>query len=404
VDNNDLFINRFNADGTPDNSFGQNGSKNLNILATGVSYFQPDGKTIVLSYSTSNDLDIVLARYLPDGSPDPSFGNGGVVTTDLGGNESPYRVTFQTDGKIVIAGASRDENGSDLIVVRYNPDGSLDGSFGTGGYTKINLDNEDGPQAIAVGPDGKIVVGVSGYLFPPDFSYVYFDIYFVRFNPDGSLDQGFADQGKFLFYRSFTPDYISSMQILNNGKILFSDFLSINNQGGYRSSLYRFNTDGTTDTDFGDNGKVSCDVGSMVLQPDQKILLAGQRPNSQGNLDFTLTRFNENGTIDPTFGTNGQTITSFTGLDNRVAAALLSGNTLFVAGSGTQKSGAGVGIIANFKIDDIGSAGSIICPANQTINTDNNSCAANVNSIDPTVEPVGATVNYTLGGAYRYEF
>ena len=399
--NNNLFVNRFNSDGAPDNTYGQNGSVDLNSLATGTSFFQPDGKIIVLNYSNSNPngYDILLTRYMPDGSLDPSFGTGGIVTTDLGGNESGYKIAFQADGKIVIAGASRDENGSDLLVIRYNPDGSIDGSFGTGGYIKMNFDNEDGPQTVAIGPDGKIVIGVSGYLFPPDFSYFYVDIYFVRLNADGSVDQGFADQGKLLFYRSTTGDFLTSMQILNNNKILFTDYLSINNQGGVTSSLYRFNANGTADTNFGDNGKISCDVGTMILQPDQKILVGGYRGNNEGNLDFALTRFNENGSIDPTFGTNGQTIYSFTGLDNSLFAAFLSGNSLFVAGTGTEKSGAGVGIIAKFKIDDIGSTGSITCPGNQTVNTDDNSCAANVNNIDPTVTPVGATVNYTLTGA-----
>ena len=399
--NNDLFVNRFNADGTPDNTFGQNGSVDLNSLATGMSYFQPDGKIIALNYSNSNPngYDILLTRYLPDGSPDPGFGSGGTVTTDLGGNESPYRVTFQPDGKIVIAGAFRDENGSDLLVIRYNPDGSVDGSFGTGGYVRMNLDNEDQPQTIAVGPDGKIVIGISGYLFPPDFSSFNFDIYFVRLNPDGSMDQSFADQGKLLFYRSTDGNFLLSMQVLNNNKILFTDFFELNNTGAFISRLYRLNADGTSDTNFGDNGKISCDVGSMVLQPDQKILVGGQRPNSQGNLDFTLTRFSENGSIDPSFGTNGQTILSFTGLDNSLLFPSLSANSLFVAGTGIEKSGAGVGIIAKFKIDDIGNAGSISCPANQTVNTDNNSCSAKVNNIDPTVTPVGTTVNYTLAGA-----
>ncbi len=154
-------ISRFNIDGTPDNTYGQNGTHAL-LSSIGISSFQPDEKLLVAEYSSTNSGDIWLARYNPDGTPDATFGNGGVAITDFGGDESPGVISFQPDGKIIIGGLWRDNNGSDLLIVRYNTDGSVDGSFGNGGYVRVDFGNEDQVLNISVAPDGKIVFSGQG--------------------------------------------------------------------------------------------------------------------------------------------------------------------------------------------------------------------------------------------------
>jgi uncharacterized delta-60 repeat protein len=390
---NSIYLNRFNSDGSLDNSLGQGGRIFLNPSAAG--FFQPDGKVLAVSYSGSGDIN--LTRYNTDGNIDPNFGVSGNVTTDFGGTEYPNLAAFQTDNKIIVGGATYDDNGSDCIVVRYNSDGSLDQSFGNGaGFAKIAIDNYDQPQDMVVGPDGKIVVAILGEAFPPDFSYFYFDILIVRLNSDGTPDQSFGNQGTLLYRRS-SGDFVGPLQVLNNNKIVFTDLLQVANEG-YTSSLQRLNVDGTLDLTFGQNGIVSCDPGSMIVQSDGKMIVAGYQPDNQGNLKFTLSRFNDNGEVDPTFGNNGQTILSFTDLDNRIGFAYLSSssNSLFVSGAGTSKNEESFGIIAKFHAD---AAGSISCPGDTVVNTDKDLCSAQVNNIDPTVTPQNANVTYKLTGA-----
>jgi uncharacterized delta-60 repeat protein len=388
-----ISISRFNASGMPDNSYGQNGMREINP-SSGFSYFQPDGKLLRLCYSNG---DIMLLRYDVDGNPDASFGSGGTVISDFGGNESSTIAAIQLDGKIIIGGSNRDNNGSDFLIARYNSDGSVDGSFGNGGFVKMDFENEDGVQALAFTPDGKIIFAGTSTSFPPDFSFIHFDIMVGRLNSDGSLDMTFGNNGRVIIDRS-DFDYMGGLQIQKDQKITLTYFAS--SDGSLQHAfIERLNKDGGLDNSFGQSGTVVSEGVSMLLQNDQKILIAGNKINDRNNIDFTLSRFNTDGTPDVSFGTNGKTISSFIYPDNSPYLQVISGSNLFVAGYGTNENGAFVGLIAKFDLGNVDEKSSITCPANQTVNTDNNSCAATVNNIDPTVTPAGATVNYTLIGA-----
>ena len=395
--NNKQFISRFNTNGSADNTYGQNGTQEINFFNS-LGFFQPDGKLLRIGYSNAGNGDIMLLRSGLDGTPDASFGNGGTVISDFGGNESPATVAFQTDGKIVIGGSNRDNNGSDFLIARYNPDGSVDGSFGNGGLVKLDFENEDATGSIAIGPDGKIVFAGASIFFPPDFSSFSEDALIVRLNPDGSFDAGFGDQGKVIVDRS-TYDYSGIVQVQHDNKIVFTYFASSGISPVQHVFMERLNADGSADNNFGQGGKVTCDGAIMLLQEDQKILILGNNINAQNNADFTLARFNTDGTPDMSFGINGKTTSSFTHLDNFLFYPLSSGTNLFAGGSGVDQTGLNVGMIAKFDLGNVESSSTITCPASQTVNTDNNSCAATVNNIDPTVTPVGTTVNYTLTGA-----
>jgi len=389
---NSLYLNGFNGDGSVDNTFGQSGRLFLNPAAAG--FFQPDGRVLAVSYNGNGDFN--LSRYKLDGSLDATFGVSGNVITHFSGNEFASLAAFQSDNKIIVAGTSSDNNGgSACIIARYNPDGSLDLSFGGGnGFVKIRVDNQASPSQVAVTPDGKIVLGITGLVFPPDFSYFDFDIIIARLNADGSLDQGFANQGILLHHRS-TGDFMGALQVLSNDKIAFTDLLAAGNEG-YTSSLQMLNVDGTSDLTFGNSGSVTCDPGSLLIQPDGKILIPGRRPDNFGNLNFTLTRLNTNGSPDPSFGNNGQTVLALASLDNRLGFPLISSNSLFVSGEGLNKDGSSVGIVAKFRLDAVST---ISCPGNQLVTTDTNACTAHVKNIDPTVTPAGSAFTYQLKGA-----
>src|SRR5262249_53663986 len=112
---------------------------------------QSDGTILAVGRSGT---DVALARYMPDGSLDATFGSGGRVVTNLGSTDVARAVAVQSDGKIVIAGAS----GGDFALVRYTTDGSLDTSFGAGGTVLTDFGGgTDLARGLVLQPDGKIV-------------------------------------------------------------------------------------------------------------------------------------------------------------------------------------------------------------------------------------------------------
>jgi uncharacterized delta-60 repeat protein len=120
--------------------------------------------------------DFALARYNPDGSPDPTFGTGGKLTTDFGGVDQGNGVAIQADGRIIAVGAGGPSH--DFTLARYNSDGSLDPTFGAGGKLTTDFGGFDRANAVALQTDGKIVTaGVGNERFG-----------LARYNPDGSLD------------------------------------------------------------------------------------------------------------------------------------------------------------------------------------------------------------------------
>lgn len=133
----------------------------------------------------------MLTKYVLD-PLDNSFGEDGIVLTNLAENENPGALAIQPDGKLLLAGnALFLSEGDDFVLLRYNPDGSLDPSFDGDGVLITDLGGYDYAKALAIQPDGKIVV--AGYSIPlgdPLSSSV-----LVRYNPDGSLDAGFGKQG-----------------------------------------------------------------------------------------------------------------------------------------------------------------------------------------------------------------
>jgi uncharacterized delta-60 repeat protein len=204
-------VTRYTPAGKLDTSFGQGGTVLTAIGPGSLSRanaiaIQPDGK-LVAAGDDDGFGDFVVVRYTPDGSLDPSFGSGGVVVTNLGekaggcscGEESTsqaYAVAVQPDGKIVVAGGS-DQGGkgavrsgnplNDFALVRYEPNGRLDRSFGNGGIVVSYLaDGWLDAQAVALQPNGAIVAAGGGA-----GSFVV-----ARYRPDGRLDATFGDHGQ----------------------------------------------------------------------------------------------------------------------------------------------------------------------------------------------------------------
>ena len=317
ISDNDFALVRYNTDGTLDATFGTGGkvttavgTSNDAASALGI---QSDGKIVAAGsaayQSISTTYDCALVRYNTDGTLDTSFGTGGKVIDDpMGFSYVASALRIQSDGKIVVAGP-RNDSSVVFALVRYNTDGSLDTTFDTDGrvLTDIVPNNSDKPTDLRIQSDGKIVV--AGYSYYQDTS----DFALVRYNTDGTLDTSFGTGGKVTTdigsgYASY--DVANALGIQSDGKIVAAGGSSSN------FALVRYNTDGTLDTSFGTGGKVTTAVGTsndaayaLSIQSDGKIVAAGSSYNGSNN-DFTIVRYNTDGTLDTSFGTGGEVITA----------------------------------------------------------------------------------------------
>jgi uncharacterized delta-60 repeat protein len=349
VDHTPFSLARYNSDGSLDSTFGTGGKVTTSIgrhneLASAVAV-QTDGKIVAVGSATITAIDgcdqfgcsdrFVLVRYNSDGTLDTSFGGSGIVITDISGTGQSFdranAVAIQADGKIVAAGSSSSLGGGDSFAMsRYNSDGSLDTSFGTGGKV-LDLTNTP-PVAVAIQTDGKIVAVGTIFVSSDDFAL-------ARYNSDGSVDTSFGTAGKVTtdFSGAGSIDRANAVLIQTDGKIVAAGVTTANSsRAGF--ALARYNPDGTLDSSFGTGGKVTTDfvAGGVaqafgVVQSNGKIVAAGwaQTPTR----DFALARYNSNGSLDSTFGTGGKVITDFgAGSSSGSAIALQTDGNIVVAG------------------------------------------------------------------------
>ncbi|CAN5525275.1 hypothetical protein BH18ACI1_BH18ACI1_07560 [soil metagenome] len=298
-------------------------------------------------------LLFLLVTSLPSeaasGMLDATFGTGGKVTTDFGGEEIARAVALQPDGKIVTAGFVRilgtgfNEN---FALARYNSNGSLDTSFdGDGKVTTDFLGFPDRAEAIAIQPDGKIVVAGQAANTPPGGTTTLFAL--ARYNSDGSLDTSFDGDGKLT--TSFINGFESALDlsIQPDGKLIVVGRASNQSSGG--AALARYNGNGSLDTSFGTDGKIIASLGggggsaeAVALQSDGKIVIGGYaRGVGRFDEDIMVARLNSNGQFDTTFGTNGVTLTDMSNGDDDAALdiALQVDSKVVAVGYAVQQTG-----------------------------------------------------------------
>ncbi|MCP3686964.1 MAG: hypothetical protein GY784_01000, partial [Gammaproteobacteria bacterium] len=233
----------------------------------------------------------------------PTFSTGdGIVTTAIGSGDDRGRdVTVQTDGKILVAGYSYNGTDNDFSLTRYNADGTLDTTFGGGdGIVTTDIGSSD-DYGQSVKVQSDGKIVVAGYSWDgADYQFA-----LVRYDTDGTLDTTFDTDGKVTTDLTTGDDKVYSVDIQSDGKILVAG-----RNGDLDFALVRYNTDGSLDTDFDSDGIVATDFpfggsdfGDQVLiQSDGKILVSGRADTSSGNADFALARYNSDGSLDTTFG------------------------------------------------------------------------------------------------------
>jgi uncharacterized delta-60 repeat protein len=282
----DFAVTRLTATGALDTAFGNQGFVTTNFefgsstddeFATDRAYavlVQPDGKIVVAGEARiDGDYDFAVARYFPDGSLDPSFGGDGRVTIGFGGDDTAYDIAQQADGKLVLVGeyfGGTFTLTSDFAVARLNSNGTLDGSFSSDGKLTTDMgDDLEDARAVALQPDGKIVVAGDGF----DIG-----VLVARYHADGSLDNTFDGDGK-LGIGSW-PESTHDVAVQPDGKIvLLGRYVSPDDISKF--VFYRLNVNGSFDTTFNAGGSAFFHIGqggaglALALLPDGRILGLG---------------------------------------------------------------------------------------------------------------------------------
>src|SRR2546430_118034 len=248
-----------------------------------------------------------------DGDLDPTFGNGGKVVTDFN-NSTDWlsRIALQPDGKIVAVGDTHPSHRGALA--RYNPDGTLDATFGNGGKVVTVANVRESANGLLILPDGKIMI--SGSIDLPSSHDTSFAL--LRFNSDGSVDSTFGNGGLVTTNINIDDDYAYAIARQSDGKIVAAGRRGIQfyptEQRKGNVALARYNPDGSLDATFGNGGTGGNEFWQglesyaiqLIIQPDGKLIIVGE-----SSYEFLVARYNSNGTLDTTFGNGGHALINF---------------------------------------------------------------------------------------------
>jgi len=298
--NSSIQVTRISADGSLDANFGMQGQVNVannGYWDTGQDIVVLENGNILISGTRKAEdvTDFIVVRLNSDGTIDTSFANNGTAVIDFGdSSDFAKSMIVQDDGSIVVAGFS--DNGGDLsdysktndfAMVRLLQGGSLDESFGQSGYVLTDFGDSDYASEVVIQADGKILVAGFGYMFPEGYPVDFPAMLLARYNTNGTLDTTFGSNG-YTFHNSgirnehgkaiaLTPEG----QILMTGDVYVGAKTSSNNlstNGDYDIGIIRFNTDGSLDESFGNNGLITIDaqgnesVENIHVKDDQIIV------------------------------------------------------------------------------------------------------------------------------------
>ena len=316
--NFDFALARFHTDGSPDETFDGDGVLTTTFGASDEAALaiaiQPDGKILAGGYANLGGINrFAIARYKTNGSLDTTFDGDGKVTTIVSsGSSIGTQLALQDDGKILLSGYV-DISGNILFAIaRYLPNGSLDPSFDGDGIATIDFPGiTEQALSLTIQPDGKILLAGT------NFNGSDYDFALARLTTNGSLDTTFDGDGKLTTPIGTSDDICRSVALQPDGKILAVGDADIGGNNNF--AIARYNQDGSLDTTFDSDGKVSTDFASLydlayatAIQPDGKILAAGFAQN-MGSQEFALARYNQNGSLDTTFDSDGKVTLSIGG-------------------------------------------------------------------------------------------
>jgi uncharacterized delta-60 repeat protein len=308
--------------GDVDSSFGSggrivvdfgSGSESAEALAV-----QPDGKVVVAG---SADGSLAVARYNADGSPDVVFGSGGSVrtgaATSSGGSSA---MAIGAEGGIVVAGTAVATGGAApggaslaVVVVRYRPDGTPDGSFGVNGTATIDVSSwNDLPTDVLVQPDGKVLV--AGYSTALELTKPQGGYFLLRLGADGSRDEGFGGGLVFGAVPHMTISRPEGLALQADGRVVLGVYASGDEPDPYTNfaTVVRYDANGALDGSFAAAPVPRVTPVGVAVGADGRVLLAGTGVDADdGDFDLSMRRYQPNGGADEQFGAGGGTLTNF---------------------------------------------------------------------------------------------
>jgi uncharacterized delta-60 repeat protein len=317
----DFFTMCFLADGGIDSSYGINGTSPFLVVPGSKQLFniavQQDNKILLVGGTTYLSKEsFLIARYNADGSVDSAFGDDGykIIPITVGSSDFAYCVNVLNNGKILITGRAG-LSPARPAVVKLNADGSYDSSFGAGGISVVaSLGYGAYAYDTKIQDDGKIVMS----LLITQGSPIPFQA--LRLNVDGSLDTGFGTAG--VASVNFAQHaYTYKLEIQEDGKILLGgSMLNPGSLSQHQITMARLNGNGTLDNTFGTGGRVNTSIGvetlgpaGFLLQPvDQKILYATSvKLSNNGRILYLLARYLPNGALDMEWNGTGYRVDTF---------------------------------------------------------------------------------------------
>lgn len=300
----------FSQDGNPDTSFGDDGTVQTDVTGGGRDFSlaiaqQNDGKLVVAGKIETSGFDFVLAlvRYNADGSLDTSFGDNGVVSKNSGNDSDQYtHLGVQSDGKIIAGGALGTFQNKILTLNRFLPNGDLDISFGANGEL-IPFGGNNNTTAFLLLEDDSFFVAnpltVSGQT----------TVMLKKYLVDGNVDMSFGVNGSIGVENGGQSDAIYFLKVMANGNIVA--LARAQNNGDNAYTMFRYLPDGTPDTSFGGNGAAIVSEfqeytpRSMAVYDDGKIAVASSLFIDPDEYQNRVTRYLSNGDFDPSFGSGG---------------------------------------------------------------------------------------------------
>lgn len=312
---------------------------------------RPDGTILAAGAARIGPQRVfVVARYLANGQPDTAFASEGRVLLDLGavGSEAP-RLAVRPDGRILVAGSIFGPGGNnDFLVLGLTAAGAIDSDFGTAGRTVVDMSgSSDFVTSILLRPDGSILVAGAGNVAGSGF-----DMQVLRLQPTGAIDTSFGTGGKVGIDFAGRSDLAQAMVLVGSGAserlyVAGSAQLAASS-ASTDFAVAALDGNGALVPGFGSGGKASFDMGSGtfdsafgILALDQRLVLAGSGPQGPGS-ELQLLAIDFTGVPDPGFSASGAQLTLGTaGQDVAAAAAVDDQGRLLVAGWTTGGAGGG---------------------------------------------------------------
>ncbi|HJT30620.1 MAG TPA: hypothetical protein VJ783_01040, partial [Pirellulales bacterium] len=339
-----------------DPTFGSGGLVTTDIIgpssdsATKIAITQPDGKILVAGNAQQPVAGnrFLLVRYDADGSLYTTFGNAGFVTSNFGDHWNAYGMTVDGSGHIVVVGDAFLNGGEWTAIVEYNSDGSLNQSFGSSGLVTTGIGNVIATaRGVAVDPAGNIDITGDTLYQGTQMPHGYY-LFVARFKPGGTLDTTFGNGGDAL---SNVGTYGNAIALDAAGNLVVAG--QNGSAGNSQAIVARFTSSGALDLTFnGGQGYAATNFGvtntngapapavanAVAIDANQEIVVAGDTPNTYPQPEaIGLARYTTLGTLDPTFGSGGQTAIGAVGNTAHGLAIDPAGNILVAATISSQK-------------------------------------------------------------------